>query len=67
MPDDCSFKAMWILNNLNAIDFSSCLYHFQESPERQKMMEFQKSLLAFKEKERLLHAIARIQLHLHTT
>ncbi|KAK8504265.1 hypothetical protein V6N13_062615 [Hibiscus sabdariffa] len=34
---------------------------WQESPEGQKMMEFRKSLPAFKEKERLLQAIARNQ------
>ncbi|XP_007010588.2 PREDICTED: DExH-box ATP-dependent RNA helicase DExH3 [Theobroma cacao] len=34
---------------------------WQESPEGKKMMEFRKSLPAFKEKERLLQAIARNQ------
>ncbi|GMI73277.1 ABA overly sensitive 6 [Hibiscus trionum] len=34
---------------------------WQESPEGRKMMEFRKSLPAFKEKERLLQAIARNQ------
>ncbi|GLT29918.1 hypothetical protein SLA2020_047500 [Shorea laevis] len=34
------------------------LFNFQESTEGKKMMEFRKSLPAFKEKERLLEAIA---------
>ncbi|GLU18481.1 hypothetical protein SLE2022_347790 [Rubroshorea leprosula] len=33
-------------------------FNLQESPEGRRMMEFQKSLPAFKEKERLLEAIA---------
>lgn len=37
------------------------IYFSQESPDGNKMLEFRKSLPAFKEKERLLQAIARNQ------
>lgn len=39
-------------------------FHQKESPEGGKMLDFRKSLPAFKEKERLLQAIAKNQVRM---
>lgn len=40
------------------------LFYLKESPEGKKMLDFRKSLPAFKENERLLQAIAQNQVQL---
>lgn len=49
----------WI--HIPCISFCWIFIFAQESPDGNKMLEFRKSLPAFKEKERLLQAIARNQ------